>query len=111
MQSGNDRIDAQASSIVSELRWNALLGEWVATATHRNTRTFLPPAEFCPLCPPEPALETAAHFVVAPALGACEVVVYTSRHDATLALAQGIQCSAGCSKHTIRRKLPASRGY
>jgi UDPglucose--hexose-1-phosphate uridylyltransferase len=39
---------------VSELRWNPLLGEWVATATHRQDRTFLPPADFCPLCPTEP---------------------------------------------------------
>ena len=36
---------------MSELRWNPLLGEWVATATHRQQRTFMPPAEFCPLCP------------------------------------------------------------
>jgi UDPglucose--hexose-1-phosphate uridylyltransferase len=39
---------------VSELRWHPLLGEWVATATHRQERTFLPPADFCPLCPTEP---------------------------------------------------------
>jgi UDPglucose--hexose-1-phosphate uridylyltransferase len=39
---------------VSELRWNPLLGEWVATATHRQERTFLPPADFCPLCPTKP---------------------------------------------------------
>lgn len=36
---------------MSELRWNPLLGEWVATATHRQDRTFLPPDDFCPLCP------------------------------------------------------------
>jgi UDPglucose--hexose-1-phosphate uridylyltransferase len=30
------------------------MGEWVATATHRQTRTFLPPADFCPLCPTKP---------------------------------------------------------
>jgi UDPglucose--hexose-1-phosphate uridylyltransferase len=36
---------------MSELRWNPLLGEWIATATHRQDRTFLPPADFCPLCP------------------------------------------------------------
>lgn len=36
---------------MSELRWNPLLGEWVATATHRQERTFMPPADFCPLCP------------------------------------------------------------
>ena len=36
---------------MSELRWHPLLGEWVVTATHRQDRTFLPPADYCPLCP------------------------------------------------------------
>jgi len=36
---------------MSELRFNPMLGEWVATATHRQERTFLPPPDFCPLCP------------------------------------------------------------
>ena len=39
---------------MSERRWNPVLGEWVITATHRQERTFLPPAEFCPLCPTRP---------------------------------------------------------
>ena len=39
---------------MSELRFNPLLGEWLATATHRQDRTFLPPADFCPLCPTRP---------------------------------------------------------
>ena len=39
---------------MSELRWHPLLGEWVATATHRQERTHLPPADFCPLCPTRP---------------------------------------------------------
>lgn len=39
---------------MSELRYNPLLGDWVATATHRQDRTFLPPADFCPLCPTKP---------------------------------------------------------
>ena len=34
-----------------ELRWNAVLGEWVIVSTGRQERTFLPPAEHCPLCP------------------------------------------------------------
>ncbi|MDQ6682450.1 MAG: galactose-1-phosphate uridylyltransferase [Chloroflexota bacterium] len=101
---------------MSELRWNPQLADWVITATHRQDRTFLPPRDFCPLCPtrpghppteidrsdfqiavfenrfpslqrrpPEPALAGAALTPVAPAIGACEVVVYTSRHDAALA--------------------------
>lgn len=39
---------------MSELRFNPLLGEWVATATQRQDRTFLPPPGFCPLCPTKP---------------------------------------------------------
>ncbi|MDX6613895.1 MAG: UDPglucose--hexose-phosphate uridylyltransferase [Blastocatellia bacterium] len=39
---------------MSELRWNPLLGEWVATATQRQDRTFLPPDDYCPLCPTHP---------------------------------------------------------
>ncbi len=39
---------------MSELRYNPLLGEWLATATHRQDRTFLPPPDFCPLCPTKP---------------------------------------------------------
>jgi UDPglucose--hexose-1-phosphate uridylyltransferase len=38
----------------SQLRYDALLGEWVAIASHRQTRTFLPPADQCPLCPSRP---------------------------------------------------------
>jgi UDPglucose--hexose-1-phosphate uridylyltransferase len=35
----------------SGLRWDALAGEWVVVAAQRQDRTFLPPAEECPLCP------------------------------------------------------------
>ncbi len=34
-----------------ELRHDALVGDWVAVAGHRNNRTFLPPKHECPLCP------------------------------------------------------------
>jgi UDPglucose--hexose-1-phosphate uridylyltransferase len=36
---------------VNELRWDPTKKEWVAYATHRQDRTFLPPKEYCPLCP------------------------------------------------------------
>jgi len=36
---------------MSELRWNPLLEEWVIVATHRQERTYKPPAGHCPLCP------------------------------------------------------------
>ena len=39
---------------MNQLRWDPTLREWVAYATHRQDRTFLPPPEYCPLCPTEP---------------------------------------------------------
>ena len=39
---------------MNQLRWDPTSKEWVAYATHRQDRTFLPPAEYCPLCPTEP---------------------------------------------------------
>jgi UDPglucose--hexose-1-phosphate uridylyltransferase len=39
---------------MSELRWHPLLREWVITATERQERTFLPPKDYCPLCPERP---------------------------------------------------------
>jgi len=39
---------------MSELRWHPLMGEWIATATHRQERTFFPPPDYCPLCPTKP---------------------------------------------------------
>jgi UDPglucose--hexose-1-phosphate uridylyltransferase len=89
----------------AHLRWHPLRGEWVAYASHRQNRTFLPPPEYNPLAPtadPEnptevpagewdvavfenlfPTLTMAAHD--APELGVptrdgkgvCEVVVFT----------------------------------
>ena len=87
------------------LRWHPLRGEWVAYASHRQGRTFLPPPEYNPLAatkdpqfPTElpqgeydiavfdnrfPSMTLAAHdppeFIVEtlPANGKCEVVVFT----------------------------------
>jgi UDPglucose--hexose-1-phosphate uridylyltransferase len=36
------------------MRRDPLTGEWVVIASHRNTRTFLPPTDECPLCPTKP---------------------------------------------------------
>src|SRR6476620_6691602 len=35
----------------SRVRYDALLGEWVGIAGHRQTRTYHTPANACPLCP------------------------------------------------------------
>jgi UDPglucose--hexose-1-phosphate uridylyltransferase len=42
----------------SELRYDPLVDEWVAIATHRQTRTYLPPSDECPLCPSRPERST-----------------------------------------------------
>ncbi len=39
---------------MNQLRWDPTLREWTAYATHRQDRTFLPPPEYCPLCPTKP---------------------------------------------------------
>lgn len=39
---------------MSELRWHPFHQDWVITATHRQDRTFLPPDDYCPLCPTKP---------------------------------------------------------
>lgn len=103
----------RASPVFSHLRWHPLRKEWVVYAPHRQERTFLPPAEHCPLCPTKreaypteipvedfeiavfenrfpslyPAVETAPRLCVPtlPGKGVCEVVVYTSAHEGSLA--------------------------
>ena len=40
------------------IRWDALVGEWVVIAAQRQGRTFLPPADQCPLCPSRPGRPT-----------------------------------------------------
>jgi UDPglucose--hexose-1-phosphate uridylyltransferase len=84
---------------VSELRFNELRGEEVVYAIHRQDRTFLPDREHCPLDPtrpgkpqteiPFPAFEIAVFENRFPAFeapqGAAEVIVYTDKHEGSLA--------------------------
>ncbi|OPC82895.1 galactose-1-phosphate uridylyltransferase [Embleya scabrispora] len=42
----------------SEMRYDRLLDEWVVVASHRQTRTHLPAADACPLCPSTPERAT-----------------------------------------------------
>ncbi|MGE5830717.1 MAG: galactose-1-phosphate uridylyltransferase [Micromonosporaceae bacterium] len=46
-----DRRSLPAPPPASQLRHDPLTDEWVAVASHRQTRLFLPPADECPLCP------------------------------------------------------------
>ncbi len=95
-----------------QLRWHPLRGEWVAYASHRQERTFLPPKEYSPLAvtrsPEFPTELPAGEYDVAvfdnlfpsfnlggdepaaeivstrSARGHCEVVVFTQDPDASL---------------------------
>ena len=40
------------------VRYDAILGEWVGLADHRQGRTYRPPDDECPLCPSTPARPT-----------------------------------------------------
>jgi UDPglucose--hexose-1-phosphate uridylyltransferase len=85
-------------TVTSEARFDPLLSEWVVIASHRQGRTHLPPDSECPLCPsgPERATEVPAddYDVVVfenrfPSLaggsGRCEVVCFSSDHEASFA--------------------------
>jgi UDPglucose--hexose-1-phosphate uridylyltransferase len=49
-----DRRPLPAVEVSSQVRRDPLLGEWVIVAGHRQDRTFLPPADHCPLDPSTP---------------------------------------------------------
>jgi UDPglucose--hexose-1-phosphate uridylyltransferase len=59
--------------VSSQLRHDPLLGEWVIVAGHRQDRTFLPPADHCPLDPSTPGRLTE---IPAPSY---QVVVFENR--------------------------------
>lgn len=56
-----------------DVRYDPLTGEWTAVAAHRQTRTHLPPADQCPLCP-----SSSANLSEIPAPD-YEVVVFENR--------------------------------
>jgi UDPglucose--hexose-1-phosphate uridylyltransferase len=84
---------------MGELRFNELRAEHVDYTIDRQERTFLPPADHCPLCPTRPGgIETEIPFesfeiavfenrfpAFAAPHGAAEVVVYTDQHDGSFA--------------------------
>jgi UDPglucose--hexose-1-phosphate uridylyltransferase len=82
----------------TDTRFDRLLGDVVAIASHRQGRTYHPPADQCPLCPSRAGWQTeipASDYEVVvfenrfPSLtgdkGRCEVVCFTSDHDASFA--------------------------
>jgi len=51
VRSTPDLRDLPPTTTSSEIRWDQLLDQWVVIASHRQGRTFLPPAAECPLDP------------------------------------------------------------
>ncbi|MTD15897.1 galactose-1-phosphate uridylyltransferase [Nakamurella sp. YIM 132087] len=108
-----DLRDLPAVEHLSQIRYDAVLDEWVGIAGHRQTRTYHPPAQTCPLCPSTPVFSSeipsadydvvvfenrfpsfagtpdgpaapdTSRFVAAAGAGRCEVVCFTSDHDGT----------------------------
>ncbi len=98
----------------NQVRYDALAAEWVGIAGSRQDRTYLPPADVCPLCPsraghqseiPSPGYDVVVFenrfpsFAglgpsarigdlgqVEPGNGRCEVVCFTSDHNATMSV-------------------------
>lgn len=113
-RSAVDTRDLPAVEHHSQARFDALAGEWVAIAGHRQTRTYRPPADQCPLCPSTPgraseipapdydvvvfenrfpsfagagpAAEQTGLFDAQPGNGRCEVVCFTAEHHATMSM-------------------------
>lgn len=110
-RSAVDTRSADGAAYAPQIRHDPIDEEWRIIAAHRQSRTHLPPAAECPLCPSRPAHPTeipaADYDVVAfenrfPSLvpdpagittpggllerragvGRCEVLCYTSDHDA-----------------------------
>ena len=93
-----------------ELRWDPILREWIIVASERKRRPTLTEG-FCPFCPgaeevpetgwkvlslpnrfpalradpPLPDVECDRLYRCRPSKGVCEVIIYTPRHDASLA--------------------------
>ena len=111
LRTADDTRGLTDKTAIGELRYDPFTGEWIAVAGHRQTRTFLPSASECPLCPtrdgllseiPEaqydvavfenrfPSLRApdgawarpdATWGATAPAAGRCEVVCFSDDHN------------------------------
>ncbi len=68
-----DNRPIEVQPTIGELRLDPLVNEWVAMASHRQGRIFLPPKELCPLCP------TSAELLTEVPESDFEVVVFDNR--------------------------------
>ncbi|NUR04048.1 MAG: galactose-1-phosphate uridylyltransferase, partial [Streptomyces sp.] len=93
-----DHRPLERTVTTSEIRRDPLLGDAIAVASHRQGRTYHPPADECPLCPsrdgrlseiPDSSYDVVVFENRFPSLagdsGRCEVVCFTSDHNASFA--------------------------
>ncbi|WP_210588290.1 galactose-1-phosphate uridylyltransferase [Streptomyces sp. GESEQ-35] len=93
-----DHRPLERTVTTSEIRRDPLLGDSIAVASHRQGRTYHPPANECPLCPsqgdrlseiPDSSYDVVVFENRFPSLagdsGRCEVVCFTSDHNASFA--------------------------
>ncbi|MFF4502589.1 galactose-1-phosphate uridylyltransferase [Streptomyces sp. NPDC001401] len=93
-----DKRPLERTVTTSEIRRDPLLGDAIAVASHRQGRTYHPPADECPLCPsrdgrlseiPDSSYDVVVFENRFPSLagdsGRCEVVCFTSDHNASFA--------------------------
>ncbi|WP_327315611.1 galactose-1-phosphate uridylyltransferase [Streptomyces sp. NBC_01235] len=93
-----DKRPLDRTVTTSEVRRDPLLGDSIAVASHRQGRTYHPPADECPLCPsqgdrlseiPDSSYDVVVFENRFPSLagdsGRCEVVCFTSDHNASFA--------------------------
>ena len=110
----NNTKELEITEIPSpHLRWNPSRQEWVTYSAGRAKRTAFPPKEYCPLCPSGnlnfpteipfnnfeiavfpnrwPSFNTHHNIfeiqntITKPSNGKCEIVVYSSEHNSTVA--------------------------
>ena len=109
-----DQREKDSRPQTADLRFDALTGDYITVASHRQSRAFLPPANICPLCPTTSTnlSELPDNFDVAvfenkgpafgpelgemtpvgdqpfgystSAFGRCEVVVFSPQHEGSL---------------------------
>tara|TARA_B100001250_G_scaffold408086_1_gene429885 strand:+ start:381 stop:1436 length:1056 start_codon:yes stop_codon:yes gene_type:complete len=112
LEGNTKELDVTKSS-TPHMRWNPSRQEWVTYSSGREKRTSFPPKQYCPLCPggnldfpteiPFKNFEIAVfpnrwssfnthsidsnikHIETKPSNGHCEVVVYSSKHEDTIA--------------------------
>jgi len=103
-----DRISARCKAL--ELRWDPIMSQWIIVSGKRGKRPLLPEG-YCPFCPgskeipekdwtvlslpnkfpalqpepPPPSVKSDRLYRSRSARGVCEIIIYTPKHDATLA--------------------------